>query len=31
VHAHCDNGELTVSIAKKAGAEEAKAVSIAVD
>ena len=31
VHAHCDNGELTVSIAKKAGAEEAKTVSVPVD
>lgn len=31
VHAHCENGELTVSIAKKAGAEEAKPVSIPVD
>ncbi len=31
VHAHYKNGELTVSIAKKAGAEDAKAMSIPVD
>jgi HSP20 family protein len=31
VHAHYENGELTVSIAKKAGAEEAKAMSVPVD
>ena len=31
VHAHCENGELTVSIAKKAGAEEAKALTVPVD
>jgi len=31
VHAHCENGELTVSIAKKAGAEAAKPLSIPVD
>jgi HSP20 family protein len=31
VHAHCENGELTVSIAKKAGAAEAKAMSVPVD
>jgi HSP20 family protein len=31
VHAHYENGELTVSIAKKAGTEEAKALSVPVD
>ena len=31
VHAHCENGELTVSIAKKAGAEEAKPLTIPVE
>ena len=31
VHARCENGELTVSIAKKAGAEEGKAVTVPVD
>jgi len=31
VHAHYENGELTVSIAKKVGAEEAKAMSVPVD
>ena len=31
VHAHCENGELTVSIAKKAGAEASKPLSIPVD
>ena len=31
VHAHCENGELTVSIAKKAGAEAAKPLTIPVD
>ena len=31
VHAHCENGELTVSINKKAGAEEARPVSVPVD
>ena len=31
VHAHCENGELTVSIAKKAGAEAAKPLAIPVD
>jgi HSP20 family protein len=31
VHAHCENGELTVSIAKKAGTEEAKPVTVPVD
>ena len=31
VHAHCENGELTVSIAKKAGAEETKPLSIPVE
>ena len=31
VHAHCENGELTVSIAKKAGAEVAKPITVPVD
>ena len=31
VHAHCEDGELTVSIAKKAGAEEAKPISVPVE
>jgi HSP20 family protein len=31
VHAHCENGELTVSIAKKAGVEAAKPLTIPVD
>jgi HSP20 family protein len=31
VHAHCENGELTVSIAKKAGAEASKALTIPID
>jgi HSP20 family protein len=31
VHAHCENGELTVSITKKAGAEAAKPLTIPVD
>jgi hypothetical protein len=31
VHAHCENGELTVNIAKKAGAEAAKPLTIPVD
>lgn len=31
IHARCDNGELTVSIAKKAGAKQSKAVTVPVD
>ena len=31
VHADCENGELTVSIAKKAAAEAAKPLAIPVD
>jgi HSP20 family protein len=31
VHAHCENGELTVSIAKKAGTKEAKPITVPVD
>jgi HSP20 family protein len=31
VHAHCENGELTVSIGKKAGVEESKPVAIPID
>ncbi len=31
IHAQCHNGELTVSISKKAGAQKSKSVSIPVD
>jgi hypothetical protein len=30
VEAHCENGELTVSIGKKSGSKEAEAVSVPV-